>query len=426
MKEKPLTLTFQDGEKEWILEGHPTYGLPTAMDVTVYVALMQLTWEQGLPEQIQFTRHEILQRLGWSAKGRNYERFKLSLDRLKGLNIRTKNAFYDRKQRKWEKERSLGLIADYELNDSRQVREDELALFKSWVMWSPFLYSSIKAGYIKALDVDVFLSLQSAISQSLYRYLDSRKYDGKPVYRIGIKKLAFEHLGLDRSYAPSQIKRQLDRAHEELVQIGFLGAAEYTKMKTGEEMVVYRFSPEGTGEGTEPEREEVPAGSVAGTLPAPSAPDLVERLISQGVSRASAHELAEGQPEECERQLEYLPHRRAREAGAVLVSAIREGWAAPLAWTTHQEQTQAAEQLRQRAQEQLQARQSKADRLAAEERAFQARWDALEPEQRDALTAEALQLLRVENKVLADLAKRRPDSAAVQEALREIQKRLLG
>ena len=37
--------------------------------------------------------------------------------------------------------------------------------------WSPELYANIQAGYIKTLDINLFLSLRSAISQALYRYL---------------------------------------------------------------------------------------------------------------------------------------------------------------------------------------------------------------------------------------------------------------
>src|SRR5262249_49771100 len=46
---------------------------------------------------------------------------------------------------------------------------------------------------------------------------------------------------LCRDYYPSQIKRKLAPAHEELIQAKFLTSAEYARMQDGEEMVVYHF-----------------------------------------------------------------------------------------------------------------------------------------------------------------------------------------
>ena len=55
------------------------------------------------------------------------------------------------------------------------------------------------------------------ISQTLYRYLDAKVRDGKTVFRQSLRDLAYQHLGLSRDYFPSQIKRKLAPAHEELI-----------------------------------------------------------------------------------------------------------------------------------------------------------------------------------------------------------------
>ena len=204
-KNSPLALEFRDGEKEWIASGDPRFGLPTAGDVEIYVVLMELTREQSFPVCVQFCRHDVIRRLGWDPGGQSYDRLLLSLDRLVGVTIRTKNAFWDAQQRVWTRRQAFHILEAYDITDSRHSRPDEPSLFPSWIRWSPELYQNMQAGFIKSLDVDLFLGLKSSISQALYRYLDAKRYDGKPQYRIGLKKLAWEHLWLSRNYFPSDI-----------------------------------------------------------------------------------------------------------------------------------------------------------------------------------------------------------------------------
>lgn len=416
-KTQDLVLRFKDGSKEWTLEGSPQYGLPTARDLDVYVILMEITREQNFPQQVEFSRHDVIRRLGWDPHGQSYARLQLALDRLAGVTVRTVNAFWDASERAYVKRRLVHLIDSYEINDHRHV-DQEQSLFPSWFQWSPELIRNIRAGHIKSLNLDLYFSLNSYVSRALYRYLDAKRYDGKATYRIGLKKLAWEHLGISRTAAyESQIKQKLAPAHTELIEQGFLTAAEYSPMKNGESMVIYSFVQRAI---RERHSTEITPSSVLNSNSA--SPDLVERLMNRGVSRASATELAESQPEECERQLVYLDHRQARDPGAVLVSAIREGWAPPVAWVDRQKQSMEAEIREERQRAQVQKRQRTNER----ERQFEQLWEGLEPERREALEREAMQLLRVENKILADLSRRIPDSAAVQEALREIHKRLLG
>jgi len=410
-KNAPLKLEFKDGEKSWAVEGSPTYGLPMATDITVYIILMELTREQNYPSQVEFTRYDLIRRLGWGDSGRSYERLTLSLDRLVGVTIRTRNAFYDARVRRWERQKAFHILEAYDLVERRENPGESLTLFPSWIRWSPEMYANMQAGYIKSLDVTLFLSLRSAISQALYRYLDKKRYDGKPVYRIALRTLAFEHLGLSRGYYPSEVKYKLKPAHEELVAVGFLAEVDYAAMKSGEEMVVYRFAPRPEGS-----RSNRPA-------PPPTAMDpLVARLIEAGVSRQSAQDLVKGDPEECERQLDYLPHREARDSGAVLAKAIREGWSAPPAWLQAQEVKKKAEKSRKKEAEAA----TRAREQAEAEAAFDAWWAALPSTRQEEITAQAVAQLRRENRVLAEFASKHPESPIFQGALRPLLKKLAG
>jgi len=429
-KEVTYRMEFRDGDKEWIVEGSPTYGLPTASDVEVYVVLMELTRQQNFPMQVTFTRHDVLKRLGWDPNGHCYERFVRSLDRLVAVTIRSKNAFYDASERRWERKKAFHILEEYDLTDSRVARPDEPSLFPSWIRWGQELYRNIQAGYIKSLDVDLFLSLDSAISQALYRYLDAKRYDGKPSYRIGLKKLAWEHLGLSRNYYPSQIKRKLDVAHRELIDVGFLASAEYAAMKSGDEMAVYRFAPRlPKGERTSapasiPEPERGPATPLPAAAPPAleQLPPLALRLVEAGMSRQSALDLASTSPDECSKQLEYLPFRKPRDPGAVLVKAIHEGWAPPPEWTEAQKRTQTRERTRMA---RASCRKPTAE-MAEVRDPFTAWLEQLSVLERESLTAEAVSALRKENRTMGEFAVKHPESPVVAAALRPHLERLSG
>jgi len=409
-KKNSSVLEFKDGEKEWVVSGDPRYGLPTAGDVEVYVVLMELTREQSFPKTVQFCRHDVIRRLGWDSGGQSYDRFLLSLDRLVGVTIRTTNAFWDASQRSWIRRHAFHVLESYDITDSRHARPDELSLFPSWIRWSPELYQNMQSGYIKALDVDLFLSLKSSVSQALYRYLDAKRYDGKPIYRIGLKKLAFEHLGLSRNYFPSDVKRKLKVAHDELTEAGFLLGVEYAPMKSGEDMAIYRFAPRTARE---------PRAAKVAELPPPN--PLIPRLIEHGVSRKTAQELADKAPEECERQLSYLRYRDCRDRGAVLVAAIRDGWAAPPEW----EQAQQREK-RKATPTKATAPEPEAPQRPSEETDFDAWWAELPAERRDAATEQAIAWLREENRVLGDFAMRHPESPMLRASLRPLLKKASG
>jgi hypothetical protein len=69
---------------------------------------------------------------------------------------------------------------------------------------------------------------------------------------------------------------------------------------------------------------------------------LIEKLVEQGVNRVDAKRLAKENPEECLRQLDYLPFvtefRTSR--GAYLRSAIEKGFGAPVAFEQQQQESE--------------------------------------------------------------------------------------
>jgi hypothetical protein len=462
-KKNPSTLRFEAGDKVWEIAGHPDHGLPTAGDVAVYVCLMELTREQEYPVRVRFTRHDLLQRLGWSRGAHEYARLQLALDRLVGVTITTTNAYYDARDRKWLRRHAFHVLEEYKITDVRQASLLEEP--ESWFRWSEAISRNLQAGYIKTLNVPLFLSLKSSISQTLYRYLDAKVRDGKTLFRQGLRDLAYQHLGLSRDYYPSQIKRKLAPAHDELIHAGFLTRAEYAPMRDGDEMVVYHFPRRQTADG----RRQLPAGRMAGTTTArqpqlqsdtaliglsaddtpqaaahrtagtahPAPPSaaaeppstvyrlpstaLIHQLLEIGITRGAAEQLVRARPEVVETQLEYWPYREpmSNPAGALRL-AIEEDWPPPARWRAARKKQEQSARTRQRRDRD----QARAEQAAAAEAAFDAWWAALPETARAAHHAQAEAELIGDNPILAQYYQRNPDS--LPKALRPILMRRMG
>jgi len=336
------TLKFSDniiGDKgelinrEWTVTGSAEYGLPLASDNDVLIALMVIGKEQSFQSrQIFFSRYRLLKIMQWKDTGENYRRVEGALDRFKGVSIKASNALWDN-VRKGYVTKNFGIIDSYELFDSkhREAHGQEYLPF-SYVRLSEELFESIKAGYIKSINVKTYYGLESSITKRLYRYLDKKRYDGKKKFEMDLFTLAYIHIGFDEKvykYA-SDIKRKLNNAHEELIKTGFLKNAEYQKTSDGSsEKVIYTF-----GKKTElAESDAVSPGKKEKTFREPPAQvddPLLARILEIGVTSAMARKIfKEFSREVIQAQVDALPHRDAKDRPAALISAIREGWSLP-------------------------------------------------------------------------------------------------
>lgn len=209
-------------ERKWIITGADKFGLPTASDDEVLLGLMKLTVEDGFrSHKVYFTRYELLRILSWTTEGRSYTRLQRALDRLSGVRIKASNAFYDNES-KSHSTRNFGIIDAYEINDGRDSSPKP-----SFFTWSETIFKSFQVGFIKKLDLDFYLSLRSAVSKRLYRFLD-KHFWYKSTVQISLFTLAHEKLGVSRNYRyASSIRQQLDPAFEELVNAGFLSEVQY-------------------------------------------------------------------------------------------------------------------------------------------------------------------------------------------------------
>lgn len=290
--------------RSWIITGADKFGLPTSSDDEVLLGLLKLTADDGLRNRkIHFTRYELLKILRWTTEGRSYARLQNALDRLSGVRIKASNAFYDNES-KAHSTRNFGIIDAYEINDGRDTRP-------SFFTWSEVLFKSFQVGFIKKLDLEFYLDLQSAVSKRLYRYLDKHFWYRSKI-QVNLFILAHEKIGVSRNYVyASSLRQQLEPALDELKEKGMLSSYEFVGKGKNTEIIMHAATaPRRTlstttaaegGDGTTaagPGFFDSGNNNKCSSEPLAADEAVVRRLVSRGLMERQARRLVEGQPED--------------------------------------------------------------------------------------------------------------------------------
>jgi hypothetical protein len=331
-----------------IIEGSEEYGLPTATDDTVVLALIQLTKLKNdfTRPEVEFTRLELIRLLGWPNEGKSYDRIKLSLLRIKGVNYFYDNAWWDPRQKKWTT-KAFSIIDVVEINDSRATT-GQGGLFPSRIVWNEVVFDSFQAGFLRNIDFQLCMRLQHPTALRMYRFLGKRFYI-KPDWTFDLKEFALGHVGLGGNYeGGTQLARKLQPAIEELEQAAFLEPLPENErfQKSGREWTIRLVQ----------KTLSVPS-AVPALAPADAEPPLVSELTKRGVTAKTAAELVQQHPADLiERQIEVFDwlvekqdKRIAKSPAGYLVESIRsspEGYKVPKGYVPKAER-QAREAARQ-------------------------------------------------------------------------------
>jgi cell division protein FtsL len=376
-----------------IIEGSKEYGLPTATDDSVILALIQLTkLKNGFTtREVTFTRHELISLLSWPNKGQSYDRIAQSLHRLAGVTYHFENSWWDNRRKTWTT-KIFGIIDTVELNDSRET-DGQGGLFPSQIIWNQIILDSFQAGYLRSIDFQLCMNLTHAISMRMYRFLGKR-FHLKTDWTLDLKDFAYEHIGLSRSYeGGTQIARKLQPAIEELESVGFLEPLpeEERFLKKGRAWSI-RFIKNTPATTPLP----VPANDAE-----PQPLSLVTELSNRGVTKATATELVQKHPAESIQLkmdvFDWLVEKQDKRIGqnpaGYLVKSISDDYAAPKGFISkaEQQQRQEARQAKERkAAEDRRQQQQEEAREKAERQAIETYWASLTPEQQSELDAASI------------------------------------
>jgi hypothetical protein len=372
---RPLT-------REWTV--HPSgYGLPLAMDEEVFLGLMHFLYLADFREPtVHFSQHRLFRLLGWSGSQESYERLELSLRRLKGAVIECKDSFWDHDGKAYVTH-GFSLIESYSLyrRDSKSFEQP----FISQVTFNNRIFQSFKSGFIKSLDLKLYLSLKSPLARKLFRFLDKKLYRSE-TYEIELMRLASRLALTDKAY-PSDVKKQLDRsAHAELQSIGFLESVRYVK-RGHSTSIRYEIAPATKWSFPIAEAKETPQDD-----------PLVLELVARGVTRDVARALLKDHGDKrVADKLEVFDHLRsenstliAKNPAGFLRQSIERDFAPPTGYITRAERQRLKK-------EELEAKQRQAAREKAEqqaeearEAAFQKLWNSLSDEEKQTLEAQVL------------------------------------
>ena len=286
--------------------GTHKHGLPTSLDDEVLVGLIQLTKRRSnfTDARVQFSRYELIELLGWPQSGQSYRRIEEALHRWVGVVLMYENAWWDNQARSWVDEQ-FHVLDNVTLYDRERWRTsarsgksnkaeksgskaDKPPLPLSSFRWNEVIFRSFQSGNLKQLDLEFYLKLRLPTTKRMYRFLDKRFYRRSRL-DFDLRTLACEHIGLSRSYAPTELKRRLKPALEEMEQLGFLeplGLEErYSYVKRGCWRIIFIRGRHATAEVQDPaaQREQQPT-------------QLFDALKARGVASKTAQELVDAHP----------------------------------------------------------------------------------------------------------------------------------
>jgi hypothetical protein len=216
--------TGEPVERKVTVMENPKYGLPTAPDQDVLVALIEHTRRMNgfTNRHIEFSLYKILQILGWENHGKNCNRLKESLHRWAATTIFFEDSFWERSRAKWTTI-TAHILDRVQFNSQagRRPNDPDEELL-SWFNWGQDVFKSIQSGNTKALDLEFYFSLKSPVARRAYRYFDKKFYQSQRLV-MDLHRLIWEHLGFARTYTDvGQIRRRLDTAYDELIEREYL------------------------------------------------------------------------------------------------------------------------------------------------------------------------------------------------------------
>lgn len=213
-----------------IVTGSDAFGLPLPCDDVVTIGLVSQTMQQAqrlgeLSAKVYFSRTGLCREIGWSPSGRNLTKLEASLDRLSGVRVKTKNAWWDKGENEW-KSHNFGIIDNYELCDKgrydRKRPKGQREFPMCYFIWNDVPFKSFADGFVKSIDMNLFRAVNSsAVALRLYRLADKR-FHFADEFDIPLQVLSLEHLALSAKYAPSQMKREIERGYNRLVEQKYL------------------------------------------------------------------------------------------------------------------------------------------------------------------------------------------------------------
>ena len=281
--------------------------VPHGLDNDFMVGLINLCFEAGLPDGVfTATGYQLLKASGFPDSAQYYRAMEGSLMRLNKASYTVDEGWFLKGPHTW----TTQSFAQVSYLSFQRADNGIRSVSAIHVQLAPPIMESLRAGFIKPLDVEFYRSLSQPLVRAVYRQLDAVRFDENSPdglkAEVGAPLMGWANrLGL-LSDRPDNVQRTLTPAHDELLKRGYLQAVEYTGRGKVKE-VRYVF----------------------GAPPTAKNPELVALLTERGVKQGMAVRLStvfSERIEEAVRRFDHYsknPARPITNRGGLLVAMVQ-------------------------------------------------------------------------------------------------------
>ncbi|ADV66021.1 replication initiator protein A [Deinococcus maricopensis] len=284
-------------------------GVPHGLDNDVSLALITLYLDAGSPEDGTFstTAYQILKVTGLDTSGYYYNALRASLDRLSTASYSVSEAW--RSGNRWTTVRFRYIDRLEFTSDDDRLQLSGASILR--ISLAREIVQSVRARYIKPINLSLLSRLQRPLTRALYRLLDAQRAapDAPAVLAYEVNIIEWAQACKIVDLKPAKVKRTLEGAHAELVQHGYLRGVTY-EGRGVRQTIRYEFMADVAEEVAEP-------ATVAQLTQHGVTPTVARQLVRQyGAARVE---------ERLERYHAILANGySARNRAALLVDVVRD------------------------------------------------------------------------------------------------------
>jgi len=335
----------QKREIVWSVSANSKYGYPGPFDREVHKAIEQIVTEiikrKGvIKNPIPLgSFYNICKRMNIEKYGgKEYKKIKEAFTKIKTTSIETKGTFYSKDKKQWiEDIFSLydRVVFKGEKISDNNIADDNYLFLGSWYL------QNLNSFYTKPIDYTYLQSLKSKIASRLYEILGVKFYgikNKKDNYICYRYDTLCQLLPVTPYRYFSAAKWQLNSAHDELKDTGFISNFEWSE--NGKKDWLIRYWPgerakeeirrAETKSINHPEKQYLPGPKEEVKIFSKERADLVDKLIKLNVSKVTAENIIKNNDQEViEKWIEAINYTNADNKAAYLVKAIRENWQVP-------------------------------------------------------------------------------------------------
>ena len=359
---RPKTVTItrnEDGRRlRAVLTISPSlpWGLPTVAHQDKTFAFFKIIHDRQqaggkIENPITFHSSELLRLLGLRVRtGKNYEDVYQWLDVMTFTGIKSEAGLYLAGQKQYGTDRFH--VFARSVSHGRQL-DDGTVADRNYVWLSDWMLDNLRHGYLVAVDFDIYRQLKNPIAKILVPLLQVWLYasEGEGAFTKRYAEFC-QQVGLAEYRYHSKILEKVGPALDELKEHGYLASWQLDKAMEGYKLVlrpgrkyfedraslqerrldrdlppsrpsensralpgrVSKSAARPTAERSQP--AATPIAAAVAPVPASVDTELARSLMAQGLAEDVAARLARDKPDECRRQLTYLPFQNVKGSRA--------------------------------------------------------------------------------------------------------------